>query len=134
MNYKNLLTSDYWFDVDRTRLHVFDKTVLGVAIGLVLLSGVLYLVKRKVQNPFDKQIAEKLAVAIFWLGVLEALWFGLRFEYVAMLGTKFVATLIAVAFGIRIIYLLIKYLRNRKAALVAWQKEQTKLKYLPKQG
>lgn len=132
MNFKNLLTSDYWFDVDRTRLHLFDKTVLGIGVGFVVLSGILYLIKRKVQNPFDKQIAEKLAVAIFWLGLLEVLWFGLRFEYVAMLGTKFVAGLIALSFAIRIIYLLIKYLRNRKAALVAWQKEQTKLKYLPK--
>ncbi len=132
MNFKNLLTSDYWFNIDRTGLHLFDKTVLGIGAGLVLLSIVLMLIKRKVSNPFDKAIVTKLATAIFWFGLLEVFWFGLRFEYVNIFGTKFVSGLIALSFLTRIGYLLIKYMRNRKAALASWQKEQLKLKYLPK--
>lgn len=133
MNYKTLLTSDFWFQVDRSGLHLSDKIILWIAVGLVVLACLQFLGSRYVTRPFDKEILRKLAGATLWFGLLELLWFVFRYEYATMLGTHAAALVIALPFLIRIGYLKIKYLRNRKVALAIWQKEQVKLKYLPKQ-
>lgn len=133
MNYKNILTSDYWFNIDTIGLHVVDKVVFGIGVGFVVVGIVLALINRRTKNPFDKALLGKFANALWITGAVEMVWFVFRYENAIYLGTLFVAGLIGLAFLVRLAFLAKDLFKNRKAALEAWQKEQVKLKYLTKQ-
>jgi hypothetical protein len=132
-NFKEFLNPDFWFAVDRASLHLTDKVIGGIALGLIVLAIAFFVAQRRVASPFDRDILSKFSAATFWFGLCEALWFGMRYENAYFLGTRIVAALIAVVFLVWLGFITAKYLRQRKPALAAWQKEQIKLKYLPKQ-
>ncbi len=133
MNFKNLLTADYWFAIDRTSLHLIDKTVFGIGIAFIVIAIVLVLIRRRTQSPFYRSLLGKFS-NIFWItGALEVVWFGFRYENAVYLGTLFVAAFIGLIFLLRAGFLTKLFIRNRKTALQAWQREQVKNKYLPKQ-
>lgn len=133
MNYKNILTSDYWFNIDTIGLHLVDKVVLGIGVGFVVVGIVLALINRRTKNPFDKALLGKFTSALLATGFVEMIWFVFRYENAVYLGTLFVAGLIGLAFLVRLVFLVKDLFKNRKAALETWQKEQIKLKYLTKQ-
>lgn len=130
MNYKNFLKSDFWFSVDPVRIHLSDKIFFIVGAAFVVLSIILKIFLNKIKNPFDREITRKFVSVTFVTGLLEVLWFGVRYENAAFLGVKAVATAIALAWIIRILYLLKIVVFKRKAATEAWEKDVVKQKYL----
>lgn len=130
MNYKNFLKTDFWFSVDPVRIHLSDKIFFIVGAAFVVIAIILKIFLSKIKNPFDREITRKFVTATFVTGLLEVLWFGVRYENAAFLGVKAVATVIALAWFVRMLYLLKVVIFKRKAATEAWQKDSVKQKYL----
>lgn len=131
INWKEIFTQKWLFGIDRVLLHRFDKSMFVFGLGLVILGIILKAGSWwYVRNPFLKKILNRLAMLGFVIGFLELLWYGLRFENTRVLGTHFVALLIALA-GLTWLFFIAKYLFTQyRRDVEQWKKDQVKQKYL----
>jgi type VI protein secretion system component VasK len=63
-------------------------------------------------------------------GILEVIWYGLRFENVKLFGSHFAAWLIGLITVIWFVTALVYALKQYRAEKDKWEKQQVKLKYL----
>lgn len=132
INWHDFITPQFWFSIDRARIHPSEKAFLYLAIVLIVL-GILFLVYAKLsKNQFLMRVSIRFAKIFFTIGIAEAIWFGLRYQYAQVIGTKFVAMLI-VLWGLVWLYWPIKYLlKNYKADMAEAQRAASRDKYLRK--
>lgn len=109
IQWHDLLTTDFWFDIDRSMLHLSDKLFLYGGGLLVILGIIALIVSRFLSNEFIKKVVKRVSKIFITIGLLEAIWFGLRMQYVQVLGFRFTALLIALA-GLIWLYFPISYL------------------------
>ena len=132
INWNEVLSSEFWFSIDRTRLHLTDWVIAYGAIGLVVLGIIFLIYKYGTKNVFLKEVARRFATIFITIGVLEAIWFGFRYQLAQALGTRFAAVLIAVV-GLVWLYGPIKYLCTRYTTDMAEaQRKMMREKYLQK--
>lgn len=130
INWNEVWSYEFWFQIDHSRLHSSDYWILYAGIALTALAILLFLYRLMVKNKFIKQVAGRIAKIFITIGLLEILWFGIRFENGLALGTKFTAVLIAVV-GLVWMYWPIKYLFTRyKTDMEIASREVTREKYL----
>ncbi len=65
-----------------------------------------------VKNEFLKKVASRIATIFTTIGILEIVWYGLRYENTVFLGTKFVAATILLI-GLVWLYFPLRYLVTR---------------------
>lgn len=135
MNFKNInwgevFSRDFWFGIDRAVIHTSDKAFLYIGAALVVLAIITLIYARFSKNKFLGRVAVRLSKIFITIGLLEGLWYLLRTQYVAALGTRFVAALLLV-WALVWIYFPIKYLvKNYKVDMEKAQREMSRDKYL----
>lgn len=132
INWHELITAKFWFTIDTSRIHPSEKAFLYLG-GILIILGVLkVLAARFTKNKFLANVAVRFAKICFTIGILEVIWFGLRYEYAQVIGTKFVAALI-VLLGIIWMYWPVKYLLTRyKTDMAQASLQASREKYLKK--
>ena len=130
INWHDFITSKFWFELDSLQIHPSEKAFLYIG-GVLVVLGILFLLfARFASNKFLARAAVRFSKIFFLTGFLEMFWYLLRFEYVQVLGSKFVAALILL---LGLIYLIgpFKYLfRNYKEDMVKSEREANRAKYL----
>ncbi len=132
MNLKPLLTPQYWFSVNSAFIDPKEKLFFLIGIVLVLLGIVLKISAVLAVSPVDRKYRNKFYKLFLTIGLMQAVWFLCRYENIAFFNTQFVAWLIALAGIIWLIVILVKTFKNYGKEKSDWEKEQVKLKYLPK--
>ncbi len=130
IKWKQFATTDFWFGIDRVSIHMADRIVLFIGIALVSL-GIAFFVLRFInRNPYMRKVSSQFATIFFVIGFAELIWFGLRTQYVATLGTHFIAALIGLI-GLIWAYFPTKYLLGGyQTDIREAQRQQMKEKYL----
>jgi hypothetical protein len=131
INFRQIFTKEYLFYIDGAKLHPTDKIVFIVGIASLALGIVLRLVAWYASNPFAKRVWQKFGNIALAVGVLEVLWFGLRFQNVQVLASHTAAFLILVIGALWTIPTIKYLLRQYRVDVEGWKKEQVKQKYLP---
>lgn len=135
MNFKNInwgevFSKDFWFGIDRAVIHTSDKAFLYIGAGLVALAIITLIYARFSKNHFLGRVAVRFSKIFITIGLLEGLWYLLRIQYVAALGTRTVA-LVLLIWGLVWAYFPIKYLlKNYKFDMEKAQREMSREKYL----
>ncbi len=123
-------TSKFWFAIDRAALHNTDKLILILGAVLFVIGIAVFVYAKVVKNQFLSLVARRVAKIFVTIGLLEVLWFGLRYELVQVFGTHFTAALILI-FGLVWLYFPIKYLISHyEADMERAQREASREKYL----
>jgi predicted CDP-diglyceride synthetase/phosphatidate cytidylyltransferase len=133
MNFQALLTKSFWFTIDPAVLHKVDYAFLILGAVFIVASILSFILKLRIKNSYDKNLFKKVSSAFAIVGLLEVVWFGLRYEHIAFFGTHFFAGLIILVLLIYIAFVFKDVFKNRTALVEKCEKEQINLKYLPKQ-
>ena len=94
INWHDFITTKFWFDIDTTKIHPSETAFVYLGIALVVLGIILLAYARFSKNKFLARVANWVAKIFLTIGLLEGVWFFLRFEYVQTLGSKFIAALL----------------------------------------
>ena len=112
INWNEFISKSFWFGIDRANLHRGDYFILYAGTALIGLAILLALYKMMAKNEFKKKVVGRIATIFFTIGFLEVIWFGLRYENITALGTKFASALILLA-GLWWLYFPLKYFITR---------------------
>lgn len=130
INWKELITKQYWFGLDRGVVHLTDQIILYAGAALVLFGVILLIVKLISKDTLKKPQISRVSSVFITVGLLEMLWYVLRWQYVNALGSRSMAALIGVI-GLMFLWKPIKYfLFSYRKDVVIQSKEQLKEKYL----
>ncbi len=130
INWRELITSDFWFGVDRARIHTSETVVLYIGIILVVLGVFAIIVSRLTKNQFLRRVFGRFAKIFLTIGILEGFWYLLRTQFVAVLGSKAVAALLLI-WAVIWLYWPIKYLlKNYKEDMAAAARQASREEYL----
>ncbi len=130
INWKTFITKDYWLGIDRVTVHLTDKIVLYVGAGLLLLGVIFLIIKLISSDKLKKPHFRSISSILITTGLLEMLWYVLRWQYVSVLGARLTALLIGLVGLIclwkPISYFVFKY----RSDVNLLSKEELKDKYL----
>lgn len=132
MNIKSFFTQEYLFNINRVMLQRTDKVFLALGILLFVLAIVFKLAERMAPNSVDKYFRNRLYRVFLTIGLSEMVWFAARYENVSFFGSHFVALLIGLIGLVWLVFVAKDFIKNYKTRLLEWEKQQQKLKYLPK--
>lgn len=129
---KHFFSNQYLFQVNSAFISPKEKLFFIAGAVLVLLSAVLKISSILSLNPVEKKYREKFYRMFLTVGLLELFWYLCRYENISFFETKFVAWLIILIAAIWLVVIFISIFKNYKQEKVAWEKEQVRLKYLPR--
>jgi hypothetical protein len=129
---KQFFSYQYLFQVNTAFISPTEKLFFWFSVILVLLSIVLKISSKLSGNPIDTKFRQKFYRLFLTTGLLELFWYLCRWQNVRFFNTHFVAWLIILMGVIWLTVLLVKIFKNYGKEKVVWEKEQVKLKYLPK--
>ncbi|HYF05899.1 MAG TPA: hypothetical protein VEA59_07055 [Patescibacteria group bacterium] len=121
----------FWFDIDRGMYHKIDFAILcfgallllaAIAVHIALLRGV----HSKATNPL-----KRVRSVLFWIGIIEVVWFAFRWQFIPFFGTHFVAGVVLIVGAIWYGYAMKYFVKQYRTDKTALEKEQQKLKYMP---
>ncbi|HEX3099879.1 MAG TPA: hypothetical protein VHQ41_02810 [Patescibacteria group bacterium] len=132
INWREFATTQFWFAIDRSGPHPSDKVIL-LAAAVIFVLGILVLVyARFAKNQFLADVARRVGKIFVGTAILEALWYGLRYEYAQVLGTKAAAAVILLG-GLIYLYSPLKYLiTHYKTDMAVAERAASREKYLKK--
>ena len=131
-NFHKLLSPAYLFSVSSTYLERSDKLLFIIGALFIIFAIVFKIAALYAPNPVDTILRNKFYFMFLTIGISEVVWFGLRFENVKFFGSHFVALVILFIGLLWFLKLVWSIIRNYKGDKQLWEKEQVKLKYLPK--
>lgn len=121
---QKVFTSEFFFQIDRVRMHRSDWALFLIA-ALLILAGIGALWYKRMQVvPYAKNLLARLARLFFTIGVLLGFWFVCRFEAVRWFGTRFAAVLVIVYGIVWLWFVFWDYRKNYKPNKSGWEKEQ----------
>ena len=129
---KQFLSPQYLFQINRVLIAESDKWFFVAGMALAIMAIVFKLGALYAPDPVNKKYRQKFFSFLLSIGLAEMVWYGARAQNVNFFGTHFVAWLIALIGLVWLAVLLVKMFRNYGKEKRAWDKEQVKLKYLPK--
>ncbi|MDR3642494.1 MAG: hypothetical protein P4L74_02590 [Candidatus Doudnabacteria bacterium] len=132
MNIKQYISPEFLFTFNSANISPGEKLVFISGIILVLLAIVLKISAILAPNPVDAKYRRKFYGLFLTVGLGEIFWYFLRYENAMFLGTHFVALIIAVVGIVWFAVLVTNMARHYKGNKQVWDKEQVRLKYLPK--
>ncbi len=135
INFKDIHPAQYFslrylFQVDRVVLHLSDWIFLGIGVGLVAAAIITKLFALFINHPVRKHLLDRFFKAFLFTGLVEALWFGFRYENANVIGTHFVALLVLLIGLLCLIPIIKYYFTKYSPEREQWDKEQLKLKYI----
>ncbi len=130
INWKVFISSEYWFGLDRAIVHLTDKIILYSGIALVLLGVIFLVVKIISSDKLKKPYFSRISSTFITIGLLEMLWYVLRWQYVNVLGARITAALIAIIGLLFLIGPIRYFLFSYKKDAEVQGKELLKGKYL----
>lgn len=129
-NFHKLLSAEYLINIDPVMLHRTDKALLVLGVVLVIVGIVCRLTGTFAPHPFARRLWLRLATWALTIGLLEVLWFGLRYEHTLYLGSHLVAFIILLI-GLAWLAPILKYWLGRyRREVEQWHKDEIKQKYL----
>ncbi len=131
INLKNLLTTEYLFNVYSV-LSRSDKLFLLIGAVAIVFAVLFKIAAITAQSPADKQYRQNFFTLFLTLGIWEVVWFGCRYENARFFGSHFLALLGILIALVWFVMVVIKMFKNYGPQKQTWEKEQVKLKYLPK--
>ena len=132
MNISAYFTTNFLFQINRIQIQPADKFFLLVGVVALVLAVILKLAVKFAPSPIDEKYRNKLFNVFLFLSLAELVWYGARIQNVRLFGTHFAAMLIILISFIWLVMVLWKMLRKYRGEKTEWEKEQVKLKYLPK--
>lgn len=129
---KQYLTAKYFFYINPILLDRSDKVFFAAGAVLVLLAAVFKLSVVLSPTPVDKKYRNKFFKLFVTIGIAEVIWFGARAQDVMFFGTHFVALLVLLIGLAWFVALIIRLIKNYSSEKISYEKEQVRLKYLPK--
>jgi len=98
----------------------------------VLLGVVLKISSVLAPNPVDGKYRLKFYHLFLSIGLGEIIWYLCRYENAGFFGSHFVALFVVLIGIIWLMAILASVFKNYKTEKTTWEKEQVRLKYLPK--
>ncbi len=132
MNLKPYFTSDYLFQANTSYISVQEKLFFFLGAILILAGVILKISAVMAPLPVDAKYRQKFYLLFLSIGLSELFWYLCRYENVQFFSSHFVAWLIILIGLIWLAALLVSLLKNYSKEKQNWEKEQLKLKYLPK--
>ncbi len=131
IDWHKVASSDFWFAVDPAIIHPSEKAFLYIGIALVIL-GIIFLIYSRFANKFLANVTFRIGRILLTTGVIEGIWYVLRYENAQALGTRFTAALMLVL-GLAFLYWPIKYFfTHYKLDMARAEREASRDKYLTK--
>ena len=132
MNLKSYFTYQYLFQINGAYVTPSEKLFLFSGAILVLLAVVFKISAKLAPTPVDSKYRERFYRLLLTVGLAELFWYMCRYESIKFFGSHFVIWLIILTGLVWLAAILVSMLRNYRTKKRVWQKEQVKLKYLPK--
>ena len=129
---KQYLTSKFLFEIDRVMLHRADKVFLLLGGIFVVLAVIFKLAAIYAPTPIDLKYRQKFYKLFLSIGISEVIWFAARYYFIRFFGNHFVALVILLIGAVWLGFIVASLIKCYKPEKSAWEKEQVKLKYLPK--
>jgi Ca2+/Na+ antiporter len=130
--FKTFFTPQYLFQVNSAFISPAEKLFFLAGGILVLLAAVLKIASVLALNPVDRAYRQKFYRLFLSIGISALIWYLCRFENVTFFDTRFVEWLIVLLAIIWFVVIVVKTIKNYGKEKNAWDKEQVRLKYLPK--
>lgn len=130
IQWKNFLSQDFWFGLDLMKLHRIDWAIAYIGAGLFVLGVIFWLWAWRTRNGLIKGRLSQVGKIFTTIGIVEMAWFGIRYQQVAVLGTKFVAVLFGLVGLLWLIGPLKYFIKQYRHDVVAERKRLEKEKYL----
>lgn len=132
MNFKGLFTFQYLFQINRVMIVRGDKIFAAIGAILIVLAVLFKLAAVFAPTPVDKKYRQKFFNLFLSIGLYEAIWFGARAQTITFFGSHFVALVGLLIGSVWLVIIIIKMIKNYSREKQGFEKEQVKLKYLPK--
>ena len=132
MNFKQYFTPQYLFQINNAYVSPREKLFFLAGVILILLSVVLKIASVLAPNPVDAKYRQKFYRLFLSIGLAEIFWYLCRYENVMFFGTRFVLFLVILIGIVWLAVILAGMFKNYKKEKQTWEKEQVRLKYLPK--
>ena len=132
MDFKSYLTKEYLFQINHVIIARGDKVFAAIGAILIVLAVLFKLAAVFAPTPVDKKYRQKFFNLFLSIGIYEVIWFGARAQTVTFFGSHFVALLGLLIGLVWLIILIVKMIKNYGREKQGFEKEQVKLKYLPK--
>jgi hypothetical protein len=129
---KQYFTTKFLFEINRVIIERSDRTFLIIGILAVTLAIVFKLSSILAPTPVDKKYRNKFFNLFLTIGLGEVFWYGARTQNVKLFGTHFMALLLLLVGLVWLVMIFIKLIKSYGREKKEWEKEQVKLKYLPK--
>lgn len=129
---KTFFSPQYLFHFNSAHIDPSEKLFFLAGVVLVLLAIVLKISAVLAPSPIDSKYRHKFYTLFLSIGISEIIWYLFRYENVSFFSTPFVSWLIVLVGIIWLVSLVVSIIRNYKREDQTWQKEQVKLRYLPK--
>ena len=120
------------FQINPLFINPQEKLFLFLGGALVLLAIVFKIAAVLAPSPMDKKVRNKFYGLFLTVGLLELLWYLFRWQNARFLGTPFVAWLLILIGLAWLVFILVGFFKSYKSEKGNWEKEQARLKYLPK--
>ncbi len=131
-NFAKLVSPRYLFYVDTIMMTRSDKLFPLLGATALALAIVLKIAAVTALSPVDRKYRSQMFDLLLTVGVWELVWYGFRYEEINFFGSHFVA-LLGLLIGLVWLAVLGKrMLRHYTSEKQVWEKEQVKLRYLPK--
>ena len=132
MQIKQFVSPQFLFTYNSANVNPGEKLVFIIGAVLVLLAIVLKIASILAPNPVDAKYRRKFYGLFLTIGLAEVAWYFLRYENAMFFGTHFVAIIVALIGIVWLLALIVTLAKNYSPDKQAWDKEQVRLKYLPK--
>jgi len=132
MTIKSFFTKEYLFDINSAFVSPAQKLMLVVGAVFVLVAVALKISAMLAPTPVDSKYRQKFYNLFLTIGMLSLFWYLCRSENVLFFGSRFVAFVILLLGLVWAVMILISMVRKYSGEKQSYEKEQVKLKYLPK--
>lgn len=132
MSLKQFFSTKFLFEINRVMIEPVDKIFALIGATAVLVAVIFKLAAIYAPTEVDKKYRQKFFKLFMTIGLSLVIWYGARMELIRFFGTHFVALAVLLTGFLCLVWLLVKMFKNYKEEKQQWQKEQIKLKYLPK--
>lgn len=128
--FKRFFSVQHQFKIDPSNLSKTDHGILLAGIILVVVSLILRATTFFVNDKLKRGLLMRFYHLTLLIGLLEAIWYVLRFENVQFFGSHFVAYLIGLVGVVWLGFILKYWWKVYPAQREKQRKEQVRLKYL----
>jgi len=125
-------SKQYLFQINTINLDRSDKIFFAIGAVFMVIAIVLKLSELYAPTPVDAKYRKNFFALALTMGLSLVLWFALRYEHVTFFGSHFVALLVLLIGLVWFAFLALSFLKRFRTEKTVWEKEQMKMKYLPK--